>query len=106
MIDWLYEPSQVPNGTVVALLIACAAITLLAGWLSLANKAAATSGQFLLHEAFKSASRETALLHALQQRAPEEFEKTISELRSGPLRPSQALVMAIRKIGDGVNGQV
>lgn len=99
MLDWIHEPSLVPNGTVVALLIACAAMVALVWVVSLSNQMAQESGKFLMNEAFKSAARESILLKALSEREPEDFERTLSEFRDGPLSPSQDLVRVIRMAG-------
>lgn len=99
MLDWIQEPSLVPNGTVVALLIACAAMVALVWMLALSQQAAQEGGKFLMNEALKSAARESILLKALSERQPEDFERTLAEFRTGPLSPSQALVYAIRMAG-------
>lgn len=99
MIEWLYAPSQIPNGTVLAILVACASMVALVLVLSKAHAMAETGAKFLLDEVFKGVARESILLKSLSEREPEDFERTMSEFREGNLCPSWTLVHAIRKAG-------
>jgi hypothetical protein len=98
VLEWLYTPSLVPNGTILAILIACAAMTALAGWLSIVSYKAENGGKFLMDEAFKAAARESILLGALYERAPEEYEDTLTRVRHEELRPDLELVRIIQAV--------